>query len=87
MKYRKHIRLTEVTLLVLLFLFVSTRQAHAYLDPGSGSYIIQLLIAGLVGGLFGIKTFWFQIKTFFTNILSRKKQKKTDSAPKKNNGK
>ncbi|KAF0107088.1 MAG: hypothetical protein FD147_2453 [Chloroflexi bacterium] len=38
-----------------------------YLDPGSGSLLIQLLAAGLLGGI-GIllKMFWGRIKAFFT---------------------
>ncbi len=37
-----------------------------YLDPGSGSLLVQLLAAGLLGGI-GIllKTFWGRIKAFF----------------------
>ena len=85
MKYRKCIRLVDLVLLVFLFLVLSTQQVHAYLDPGSGSYLLQLLIAGAVGGLFTIKTFWLQIKTFSSNLFSRKQKK--DSAAKKNNGK
>lgn len=30
----------------------STLQAHAYVDPGTGSYVFQLLIAGLTGLFF-----------------------------------
>ncbi len=37
-----------------------------YLDPGSGSYLLQLLIAGLVGSAFMVRTFWSRIKAFFT---------------------
>lgn len=37
-----------------------------YLDPGSGSYLLQLLIAGLVGSAFMVRTFWSRIKNFFT---------------------
>ncbi|MGD8633550.1 MAG: hypothetical protein PVF85_08290 [Anaerolineales bacterium] len=37
-----------------------------YLDPGSGSYLLQLLIAGLVGSAFMIRTFWSRIKSIFT---------------------
>jgi hypothetical protein len=37
-----------------------------YLDPGSGSYLLQLLIAGLVGSAFMIRTFWSRIKGIFT---------------------
>ena len=37
-----------------------------YLDPGSGSLLVQLLAAGLLGGI-GIlfKVFWGRIKAFF----------------------
>jgi hypothetical protein len=36
-----------------------------YLDPGSGSYIIQILLAALLGGAFAIKMYWRKIKSFF----------------------
>jgi hypothetical protein len=38
---------------------------HAYLDPGSGSFILQLLLAGLLGGLFIVKSYWQKIVAFF----------------------
>lgn len=44
----------------------------AYLDPGSGSFLIQLLIGGAVGALFLIKTYWHRIKyTFQTRVLGK----------------
>ncbi|MCF7810505.1 hypothetical protein K9N50_05910 [bacterium] len=43
-----------------------TRNAYAYLDPGTGSYLLQILIAGLVGAAFSIKVFWLRIKDFFS---------------------
>jgi len=37
-----------------------------YLDPGSGSLLVQLLAAGLLGGVgILVKTFWGRIKAFF----------------------
>lgn len=36
----------------------------AYLDPGSGSFIIQMLLAGGLGLAFLIKTYWRKIKGF-----------------------
>ena len=42
----------------------------AYLDPGTGSVILQMAIAGLVGGLFAVKLFWGRIGAFFRNLLS-----------------
>jgi hypothetical protein len=38
----------------------------AYLDPGSGSFILQLVLAAVLGGLFIIKGYWLKIKGLFT---------------------
>jgi hypothetical protein len=43
----------------------------AYLDPGSGSYLIQLLIGGLVGILFLLKVYWRRIVSFVKGLTSR----------------
>jgi hypothetical protein len=48
----------------------------AYLDPGSGSYLLQLLIAGLLGGAFAIRASWDKIKNFF-----RRGPKSEEEAP------
>lgn len=46
--------------------FLSTfLRPQAYLDPGSGSFLIQLLIAGVVGAGFLIKAYWKKIKKLF----------------------
>jgi hypothetical protein len=37
-----------------------------YLDPGSGSFLIQLLLAALLGSAFAIKIYWKKIKVLFT---------------------
>ncbi len=44
-----------------------------YLDPGSGSYLLQLLIAGALGTIFAVKMFWGRIKGFFAQRLFGKK--------------
>jgi hypothetical protein len=36
-----------------------------YLDPGSGSYILQILLAGLLGGFFIVRANWKRIKMMF----------------------
>ena len=36
-----------------------------YLDPGTGSFIIQLLLAGLLGIGLAVKVYWKKIATFF----------------------
>jgi len=45
----------------------------AYLDPGSGSFILQLLVAGILGGLVALRMYWNKIKARFA--------RKPDDAP------
>ena len=37
----------------------------AYLDPGSGSFLIQILIAALLGIGVAVRASWGKIKKFF----------------------
>lgn len=46
-------------------LLLPAQEARAYIDPGSGSYVIQVLIAGLVTAGAAIKIFWRNIKGCF----------------------
>ena len=65
----------NISIIFYTFIFISlTNQAHAYLDPGTGSMIIQIVIAGTVGALFTIKTFWSQIKNFISTRFLKKKK-------------
>jgi hypothetical protein len=43
----------------------------AYLDPGSGSFLLQLLLAGVLGGLFVLRSQWAKVKGFFRRVFSR----------------
>ena len=54
----------------IIFLLM-TQDAHAYLDPGTGSFMLQILIGVLFGGLFAIKLFWRKILIFIKNIFSK----------------
>jgi hypothetical protein len=38
---------------------------NAYLDPGSGSFIIQIIIASLVGAGFLLRGYWSKIINLF----------------------
>ena len=50
----------------------------AYIDPGSGSFIIQILIGAAAGAGLAIATFWRRIRTFFAR---RKEGGSTPDAP------
>lgn len=36
-----------------------------YIDPGSGSYLVQVIIAAVLGFLFYFKNLWWRIRSFF----------------------
>jgi len=63
--------LMKYSLLLLLF-FTFSLNAFAYLDPGSGSMILQMIIGGIVGAALAIKTYWFKIKEIFKNLFKKK---------------
>jgi hypothetical protein len=44
---------------------VAETPAHAYLDPGTGSMLLQLLLGGVVGLLTILKLYWHKIKSIF----------------------
>lgn len=50
---------------VLWFLLFSTRTAHAYLDPGSGSMLLQLLLGGVAGLAVVVKLYWHRFLALF----------------------
>lgn len=58
---------------IALFYFITPNMLYAYLDAGTGSYMIQIIIAIAVGGAFGIKIFWRRIYSFLKKLFSRKK--------------
>jgi len=45
--------------------------AYGYIDPGTGSYLLQLLIAGVLGSLFAIKVYWGKLKAFFFSRFAK----------------
>lgn len=51
--------------LIILILLISSKEADAYLDPGTGSYIFQVVIAGILSALFFLRQVWSRFRSFF----------------------
>ncbi len=49
------------------------KNAYAYLDPGTGSYILQIVIAAILGAFFLLKSYWGRLKIFFVSLFSKSK--------------
>ena len=62
----------NVVILTVILFFCSICQVHAYIDPGTGSYIIQMMIGGLLGATFALKIYWKKIKAYFSTLFSKR---------------
>jgi len=49
-----------------------------YIDPGSGSYLIQIIIASVLSTAFFFKNFWYKIKSFFTKRKPEEEEKNAE---------
>lgn len=58
-----------IFLLLLGVLFA--HPASAYIDPGSGSYLIQAILAGLLGVLYFFKGLRTRVMAFFATLFGR----------------
>lgn len=56
-------------------LLLLTNPVHAYLDPGTGSMMLQIVLGGLAGLVVILKLFWHQLLALF----GIGKDKKSDS--------
>lgn len=49
----------------------SLQDAYAYIDAGSGSVVIQVIIGALVGIGVTLKMYWYKLKEKFSGKLKR----------------
>jgi NhaP-type Na+/H+ or K+/H+ antiporter len=54
--------------LFMMAMLVPT-DAHAYIDPGTGSFIIQAVIGAVLGAFFTMKLWMGSVKRFFRRIV------------------
>ena len=56
-------------ILTLIFVLSWTPDAQAYFDSGTGSMVLQLLIASVLGFIFTLKIYWEKFKNFFKKLF------------------
>lgn len=74
-------RLTPLLAVAVLLVLVPARDAHAYLDPGTGSLLIQMLVAGVLGALFTIKLWIGALKRFLRRLAGAEEKAATPADP------
>ena len=66
----------SVFLVTALVLTVNTKMVHAYIDLGTGSFLLQMLLATGLASLFMIKVYWQRLANRVSRLFSRSKATK-----------
>lgn len=74
------LRSTRLFLAIVLLAGLFPPRAHAYIDPGTGSYVFQLLIATLLGALFTVKVYWRRIVLYLRGLLDKRNGSKKNAS-------
>ena len=64
----------RISLTTILFYFVSQSSSFAYLDPGTGSIIIQAILGFIAAAGATVTVYWKKFKEFFQKIFKSKKK-------------
>jgi len=67
-------RIGNILIASLSILIVFVDKAEAYIDPGTGSMILQAMIAAIAGSAVAIKIFWKRIKYFYLRLIGKAKK-------------
>ena len=66
----------KIILLTILFKTTFITSAHAYLDPGSGSIILQAILGFIAATIASISIYWTKFKSLISKLFDKKKENK-----------
>jgi len=66
------------SVLVLASVFLFPVPANAYIDPGTGSLILQSIIGAIAGGLVVLKLYWHRLKGYFAGSRQKTESRRED---------
>ena len=61
---------------IFFLYFSSINVAHAYIDPGTGSIILQAILGFIASIVVGASFYWHKFKLFIKKIFKKDKNKK-----------
>ena len=71
----KIIRKINFAIIFIITFFQFNSNAYAYLDPGTGSIILQAIIAFFAGATAFVSLYWRKFKNYISNLFSKNKKK------------
>ena len=75
----KSLKIGEISIMLfvsVVFLALAPNKDYAYIDLGTSSYLIQILLAGILGSLFVFKSSLAKVITKIRKMLSGSKEEK-----------
>ena len=69
-------------LIISLAFLLTPNLAHAYIDPGTGSLILQGIIGFIALGITSVTIFWNKIKIFLRKIFKNKSSENNNNEKK-----
>ena len=69
MNLRRPHRPGAVAATAALLVLGASKPAFAYIDPGTGAMLLQLLLGGVAGGLVILKLYWHRLKERATRLF------------------
>ena len=67
--------MNKFILMFCLYIMINPTIAYAYLDPGTGSIILQAIIGFIAATITAISVYWIKFKSIISKIFLRKKKK------------
>ena len=62
----------KLILNTLIIFFILTNASYAYLDPGTGSIILQAIIGFIAAALATVSLYWNKLKLFLNKLFKKK---------------
>lgn len=73
-------RFLPAVMLAFVTLLTVNGPAYAYIDPGTGGMLLQLLLGGIAGALVVMKLYWHRLRQAVARIFgAQPKPEKADS--------
>ena len=64
--------------IIFIYLLCSISKAHAYLDPGTGSIILQAILGFIAAAATTISIYWEKFKSIINKILNKSNKDNKD---------
>mgnify|MGYP006114167827 CR=1 FL=1 len=67
--------MNKILITTFIFVLFLNTKAFAYLDPGTGSIILQSILGAIAAGASYCAIYWQKIKNFFNKRVKKKDKK------------